>query len=67
MDLTYFPMDRQKCFLTFESFNYNTEEVKMRWIDTDDPVLLLKEIRLPDFDLTDRNASRKEEVSNSLG
>lgn len=31
MDLTAFPMDTVFCWLTFESFNYNADEVKMRW------------------------------------
>uniref|UniRef100_A0A914WTT8 Uncharacterized protein n=1 Tax=Plectus sambesii TaxID=2011161 RepID=A0A914WTT8_9BILA len=31
MDLTAFPMDTIFCWLTFESFNYNINEVKMRW------------------------------------
>ncbi|KRX68159.1 Ligand-gated ion channel 50 [Trichinella nativa] len=33
MDLTAFPFDSVTCQLTFESFNYNTDEVKMSWTD----------------------------------
>ena len=45
-------MDHQVCYLTLESFNYNAEEVKMRWLTKTAPVLLLKEpIELPDFTL----------------
>ncbi|KAI6235920.1 hypothetical protein M3Y95_00102500 [Aphelenchoides besseyi] len=31
MDLTRFPFDNVTCSLTFESFNYNTDEVQMDW------------------------------------
>lgn len=31
MDLTRFPFDNVTCSLTFESFNYNTDEVQMVW------------------------------------
>ncbi|KAI1708840.1 neurotransmitter-gated ion-channel ligand binding domain-containing protein [Ditylenchus destructor] len=31
MDLTRFPFDNVTCSLTFESFNYNTDEVEMYW------------------------------------
>ncbi|OZC10436.1 Neurotransmitter-gated ion-channel ligand binding domain protein [Onchocerca flexuosa] len=31
MNLKRFPFDQQKCILTFESFNYNTGEVRMSW------------------------------------
>ncbi|KAL3094728.1 hypothetical protein niasHS_006023 [Heterodera schachtii] len=31
MDLTRFPFDNVTCSLTFESFNYNTDEVEMDW------------------------------------
>ncbi|TMS37609.1 hypothetical protein L596_004505 [Steinernema carpocapsae] len=48
MNLKRFPFDQQKCFLTFESFNYNTGEVRMQW-NQPYPVMLLKQIELPDF------------------
>ncbi|KAI6176179.1 Ligand-gated ion channel 50 [Aphelenchoides bicaudatus] len=48
MQLHTFPFDSQKCFLTFESFNYNTGEVRMQW-NQPYPVMLLKPIELPDF------------------
>lgn len=31
LDLTSFPFDSFKCHLTYESFNYNTDEVRMKW------------------------------------
>lgn len=53
MDFTSFPLDEQTCQLTLESFNYNNQEVDMRWIATKDPISLTKnEIALPDFVLT---------------
>ncbi|VDD94285.1 unnamed protein product [Enterobius vermicularis] len=50
MNLKRFPFDTQKCYLTFESFNYNTGEVRMSW-NVLEPVKLLKHIELPDFTL----------------
>ncbi|VIO99730.1 Hypothetical glycine receptor like protein T20B12.9 in chromosome III, putative [Brugia malayi] len=58
MDFTSFPMDEQTCLLTFESFSYNNQEVDMRWINTKEPLILLKdEILLPDFVLSNYNTS----------
>uniref|UniRef100_A0A0R3RQU0 Ligand-gated ion channel 50 n=1 Tax=Elaeophora elaphi TaxID=1147741 RepID=A0A0R3RQU0_9BILA len=58
MDFTSFPMDEQTCLLTFESFSYNNQEVDMRWIDTKEPLILLKDrIILPDFVLSNYNTS----------
>ncbi|TMS36261.1 hypothetical protein L596_003470 [Steinernema carpocapsae] len=48
IDLTKFPMDMISCLLTFESYNYNTREVRMKW-NQPSPVLLFKDIELPDF------------------
>uniref|UniRef100_A0A914I6H2 Uncharacterized protein n=1 Tax=Globodera rostochiensis TaxID=31243 RepID=A0A914I6H2_GLORO len=48
MNLKRFPFDQQKCFLTFESFNHNIGEVRMEW-NQPYPVMLLKQIELPDF------------------
>uniref|UniRef100_A0AC35F1Q3 Uncharacterized protein n=1 Tax=Panagrolaimus sp. PS1159 TaxID=55785 RepID=A0AC35F1Q3_9BILA len=55
MDFSTFPIDTHQCFLTLESFNYNNQEVDMRWLKspTQPPLTLLKEsIELPDFVLT---------------
>ncbi|CAJ0962392.1 unnamed protein product, partial [Mesorhabditis belari] len=52
LDLTYFPMDRQTCNLIFESYSYNTAEVRIVWRDWEavsipDP----NSKNLPDFEL----------------
>ncbi len=49
LDLRSFPFDTQSCLLVFESYSYNSEEVTVRWFP--EPVTLMKEIRLPDFNL----------------
>uniref|UniRef100_A0A915C9X8 Ligand-gated ion channel 50 n=1 Tax=Parascaris univalens TaxID=6257 RepID=A0A915C9X8_PARUN len=63
MDFTSFPMDEQSCLLTLESFNYNIQEVDMRWTNATAPVSLLKEkIVLPDFILTKYGTYIKHEM-----
>ncbi|KAE9553462.1 hypothetical protein FO519_003334 [Halicephalobus sp. NKZ332] len=52
LDLTYFPMDTQQCNLIFESYSYNTAEVRIVWRDWEavsipDP----NSKKLPDFEL----------------
>ncbi|GMT05321.1 hypothetical protein PENTCL1PPCAC_27495 [Pristionchus entomophagus] len=52
LDLTFFPMDRQSCNLIFESYSYNTAEVRIIWRDWEavsipDP----DSKKLPDFEL----------------
>ncbi|KAI1723478.1 neurotransmitter-gated ion-channel ligand binding domain-containing protein [Ditylenchus destructor] len=54
LDLTYFPMDQQQCNLIFESYSYNTAEVRIVWRDWEavsipDP----NAKNLPDFELID--------------
>ncbi|CAK5012644.1 unnamed protein product [Meloidogyne enterolobii] len=52
MDLTNFPMDIQTCHLIYESFNYNNQEVRMRWNPANpNPVYPIGNILLPDFNL----------------
>uniref|UniRef100_A0A0N5AHQ4 Ligand-gated ion channel 50 n=1 Tax=Syphacia muris TaxID=451379 RepID=A0A0N5AHQ4_9BILA len=51
MDLTRFPFDNVTCSLTFESFNYNTDEVQMSW----SPLGVSKmreKMELADYELT---------------
>uniref|UniRef100_A0A183C9H0 Neur_chan_LBD domain-containing protein n=1 Tax=Globodera pallida TaxID=36090 RepID=A0A183C9H0_GLOPA len=59
MDLHKFPMDSINCWLTFESYNYNNNEVRMRW-NQPTPVLKFKEINLPDFYMVNHSISIRE-------
>ncbi|KAK0390495.1 hypothetical protein QR680_019378 [Steinernema hermaphroditum] len=54
LDLTYFPMDTQRCNIVFESYSYNTAEVRIIWRDWD-PVTIADPSakKLPDFELVD--------------
>ncbi|CAI5456279.1 unnamed protein product [Caenorhabditis angaria] len=54
LDLTYFPMDRQSCNLVFESYSYNTAEVRIVWRDWE-PVSIPDpdSKNLPDFELVE--------------
>ncbi|KAE9419126.1 hypothetical protein Angca_004212 [Angiostrongylus cantonensis] len=61
LELSNFPLDLQTCGLIYESFNYNNQEVRMRWSNTDEPVRPMAPIVLPDFDLFKITANRKEE------
>lgn len=61
MNLKRFPMDQQKCMLTFESFNYNTGDVRMKW-NQPAPVILFKEIELPDFTMVNYSVVAVEQV-----
>ncbi|VDM52286.1 unnamed protein product [Angiostrongylus costaricensis] len=51
LSLELFPLDIQECFLIYESFNYNNQEVQMRWSENPNPVATMSPIVLPDFDL----------------
>uniref|UniRef100_A0A0N5BBK0 Ligand-gated ion channel 50 n=1 Tax=Strongyloides papillosus TaxID=174720 RepID=A0A0N5BBK0_STREA len=64
-----FPFDKTQCHLTLESFNYNNQEVNMKWLDstTTPALVLLKEkIELPDFVLTNYS-THLEEVNYPAG
>ncbi|VDK62918.1 unnamed protein product, partial [Cylicostephanus goldi] len=53
LSFSAFPMDRQLCHLTLESFSCNNQEVDMQWTNwTDALTLLKKKIVLPDFVLS---------------
>uniref|UniRef100_A0A915JIT7 Ligand-gated ion channel 50 n=1 Tax=Romanomermis culicivorax TaxID=13658 RepID=A0A915JIT7_ROMCU len=58
MDLKTFPMDTQKCLLTFESYNYNNEEVQMIW-NPSNPISLQGKAMLPDFFLRNTTPHHK--------
>ncbi|VDN08208.1 unnamed protein product [Thelazia callipaeda] len=62
MDLSNFPMDVQTCHLIYESFNYNNQEVRMRWnMINSNPVYVVSKILLPDFNLINITATLKVE------
>lgn len=65
MDLSNFPMDSISCMLTFESYNYNIQEVRMKWNEPHD-VLMFKDIELPDFTLVNYTTSVTEAVISSF-
>lgn len=48
-DLKTFPIDEQRCMLTYESFYHNNQAVQMIW--TQNPVSFLKNIQLPDYEI----------------
>lgn len=67
MDLTTFPLDTQKCKLTFESYNYNNQEVLMKWNpNTEQPIKMFGSEMLPDFQLISRLPIYKNEVIKYL-
>uniref|UniRef100_A0A914I304 Ligand-gated ion channel 50 n=1 Tax=Globodera rostochiensis TaxID=31243 RepID=A0A914I304_GLORO len=49
MDLKMFPFDSIVCQLIFESYSFNTEEVRLVWHEN--PVTMMERVELPDFDL----------------
>nr|pir hypothetical protein F12B6.3 - Caenorhabditis elegans [Caenorhabditis elegans] len=63
MDLARFPIDTQYCQLVFESYSYNTASVSVNWMAN--PVTVLPEISLADFDLSRYRTSRHTEVFSS--
>ncbi|RCN26712.1 hypothetical protein ANCCAN_27561 [Ancylostoma caninum] len=65
MDLTRFPFDNVTCSLTFESFNYNTDEVQMSW--TPSGVSKMRDkMELADYELVDIKNIRNEEVGTGF-
>uniref|UniRef100_A0A1I7ZYM6 Ligand-gated ion channel 50 n=1 Tax=Steinernema glaseri TaxID=37863 RepID=A0A1I7ZYM6_9BILA len=60
MDLTRFPFDNVTCSLTFESFNYNTDEVEMSWSDLGVSKMREK-MELADYELMDIENVRNTE------
>lgn len=44
-----FPFDSIQCQLVFESYSFNTDEVRLLWHDV--PVTMMEDVELPDFDL----------------
>lgn len=53
IDLFYFPMDTQYCYLIYQSYNYNAEQVRLQWnLKLEEAVYNISgPISLPDYDL----------------
>ncbi|OZC08089.1 Neurotransmitter-gated ion-channel ligand binding domain protein [Onchocerca flexuosa] len=50
LDMSSFPMDVQRCTMTFESYSFNVGRVRLDWFET--AVILDLQGKLPDFELT---------------
>jgi len=61
MNYVAFPFDVVICELTFESFNYNTEEVKMNW-SSNGVKKIREDIELNDYGLDRIEYEQKEAV-----
>uniref|UniRef100_A0A5S6R6A5 Neurotransmitter-gated ion-channel ligand-binding domain-containing protein n=1 Tax=Trichuris muris TaxID=70415 RepID=A0A5S6R6A5_TRIMR len=61
MDLSSFPLDAQNCSLIYQSFNYNSDEVRMRWGKS--KVIPPNHTSLPDFDLVDVTTTQEIHIS----
>ncbi|TKR82614.1 hypothetical protein L596_016307 [Steinernema carpocapsae] len=49
LDMTSFPMDVQRCTMTFESYSFNVGKVRLDWFDTG--VIMDVQGKMPDFEL----------------
>lgn len=54
-------MDYISCFLTLESYNYDTRHVRMEW-NKPEAVLIFKQIELPDFIMVNYSISSQQTV-----
>lgn len=45
-----FPFDSIRCQIVFESYSFNTDEVRLFWHEK--PLTLMQAVELPDFELT---------------
>jgi len=59
MDLKNFPMDSQKCQLTFESYSYSIAEVQLEWLEPNSVTVPENtKFQLPDFSFTNLSWSQ---------
>ncbi|XP_040570160.1 gamma-aminobutyric acid receptor subunit beta isoform X2 [Lepeophtheirus salmonis] len=49
MDLQYFPMDRQLCYIEIESFGYTMSDIRYKWNDGLNSVQISSDVSLPQF------------------
>ncbi|XP_053209129.1 glutamate-gated chloride channel-like [Panonychus citri] len=52
MNLKYYPLDKQNCYIKMASYGYTTEDLVFVWKKTD-PVQVTKQLHLPTFALSD--------------
>ncbi|XP_015786433.1 glutamate-gated chloride channel-like isoform X1 [Tetranychus urticae] len=52
MNLKYYPLDKQNCYIKMASYGYTTEDLVFMWKKTD-PVQVTKQLHLPTFALAD--------------
>lgn len=62
MDFSPFPFDQLTCSMTYESFNYNTDEVKMKWSSIG-AAPMKEKMQIVDYELVSIETSREEVVS----
>lgn len=56
-----FPLDYMQCLLAYESNNYNADNVHFIW-KPEMPLYIMKEVRLPDYDLVNTSLHRLVKV-----
>ncbi|XP_035215371.1 gamma-aminobutyric acid receptor subunit beta-like isoform X3 [Stegodyphus dumicola] len=61
MDLQYFPMDRQVCFLEIESFGYTMRDIRYKWGDGEKSIGMSTDVELPQFKVLGHRQDQKEE------
>ncbi|TMS33800.1 hypothetical protein L596_001496 [Steinernema carpocapsae] len=61
MDLTLFPFDSQVCKLGIESYGYTADQVRYKWSKNNIEALVLKKIRLPDFQIKEAYVTSQTE------
>ncbi|XP_063916296.1 pH-sensitive chloride channel 2-like [Zophobas morio] len=58
MDLHKFPFDSQDCFLRWNSWTYNTTNLRLHW-DEDTPVKVASNLHLTEFVISDRSTEER--------
>nr|WMV64435.1 GABA-gated anion channel Rdl subunit variant [Pardosa pseudoannulata] len=61
MDLQYFPMDRQVCYLEIESFGYTMRDIRYKWGDGEKSIGMSTDVELPQFKVLGHRQDQKEE------
>ncbi|XP_054276918.1 gamma-aminobutyric acid receptor subunit beta-like isoform X4 [Macrosteles quadrilineatus] len=66
MNLQYFPMDRQLCYIEIESFGYTMRDIRYKWNEGPNSVGVSNEVSLPQFRVLGHR-QRAMEISLSTG